>query len=44
MSDHAIFALGVLVSLLLAAGVIFTIIEMSSMPEDSTNPSGGKLR
>jgi hypothetical protein len=38
MSDHAIFALGVFVTLLLAGGVIMTIIEMSSMPEDSYDP------
>ncbi len=43
MSDHAILAYGIFVTLLLAGGVIFTIIEMSNMPESTPDPSDGKL-
>lgn len=39
MSDHAIFALGVFVTLLLAGGAIFTIIEMNRMSESFTDPA-----
>ena len=37
MSDLAIFAWGVFVSLLLGGGVIFTIIEMNRMSESSVD-------
>ena len=40
MSDQAIFALGVFVTLLLAGVVIFTIIEMNQMGESSVDSEG----